>query len=52
MNSRADHRHVTDPNLAAVERRNSVPKPEKRRPSAHTKPQRHIPGFHPEATPS
>jgi hypothetical protein len=41
-----DRRHVTG------QRRNGVPKRTKRRPPAPRRPQRHIPGFHPEATPS
>jgi hypothetical protein len=42
-----DQRHS-----AAVGRRNGVPKPPKQRRPTPRKPQRHIPGFHPEATPS
>jgi hypothetical protein len=48
----ATQRHVDRHAFDAVERRNGVPKPPKRRAPAPRKPQRHIPGFHPDATPS
>jgi hypothetical protein len=43
---------ATDKRHGTSQRRNGIPKPPKRRPPAPPRPQRHIPGFHPEATPS
>jgi hypothetical protein len=43
---------ATDKRHGTGQRRNGIPKPPRRRGPGARKPQRHIPGFHPEATPS